>query len=108
MQTCFLLQTEEEFLAELTQGAEDDPVDGDDPEDESEESEEEDVEEQERESSPNGGRKTQVTRFSGERRRDVETAVYALQQEGETKARLALCSRCCAEVADQSGYIHNM
>lgn len=87
----FLVQTEEEFLAELTQGTQDDPVDRDD-EFESEESEEEDLEEQESERSLNGGRRSQGMHSTGERRPDVENMVYALQQEGETKARLPLCS----------------
>lgn len=87
----FLVQTEEEFLAELTQGTQDDPVDRDD-EYESEESEEEDLEEQESERSLNGGRRSQGMHSTGERRPDVENMVYSLQQEGETKARLPLCS----------------
>lgn len=91
--------TEEEFLAELTQGTQDDPVDREDREDESEESEEEEIEEQERESSPNGGRKTQGMHSSGERRPDVETMVHALQQEGMSVALLWL-QNCLNKTAD--------
>lgn len=89
------MQTEEEFLAELTQGTQDDPVDRVDEyeqEDESEESEAEDLEEQESERPLNGGRRSQGMHSTGGRRPDVEKMVYALKQEGETKARLPLCS----------------
>lgn len=88
--TLFLSQTEEEFLVGLTQGFPDEPVDRDDEdegEDESEESEEEEDEEQERENSQNGGRRSQSLHSPVERRADVGTMVYALQQEGETKAK---------------------
>uniref|UniRef100_A0AAQ5ZUR6 Timeless circadian clock n=1 Tax=Amphiprion ocellaris TaxID=80972 RepID=A0AAQ5ZUR6_AMPOC len=77
--------TEEEFLAELTQGFPDDSVDRDDEderEDESEESEEEDDEEEERERSQNGGRRSQSMNSPVERRADVGTMVYALHQAG--------------------------
>ncbi|XP_030585498.1 protein timeless homolog isoform X2 [Archocentrus centrarchus] len=91
--------TEEEFLAELTQGTQDDPVDREEREDESEESEEEEIEEQGRESSPNGGRKTQGMHSPGGRRPDVETMVYALQQEGMSLALLWL-QNCLNRTAD--------
>ncbi|KAM9361460.1 protein timeless homolog [Symphorus nematophorus] len=78
--------TEEEFLESLTQGFPDEPMDGDDEdegeEDESEESEEEDDEEQEREKSQNGGRRSESLHSLAERRPDVGSMVYALQQEG--------------------------
>ncbi|XP_008305173.1 protein timeless homolog [Stegastes partitus] len=77
--------TEEEFLAELTQGFPDDSVDTDDEderEDESEDSEEEDDEEQEREKSQNGGRRSQSMHSTVERRADVGAMVHALHQEG--------------------------
>lgn len=88
--TLFLSQTEEEFLEELTQGFPDNPVDRDDEEegeDESDESEEdeeeeEEEEEQEREKSQNRGRRSQSLHFPVERRADVGSMVYALQQEG--------------------------
>ncbi|XP_069007314.1 protein timeless homolog [Embiotoca jacksoni] len=78
-------QTEEDFLAELTQGSPDDPADRDDEDerdDESEESEEEDDEAQEREISQNGGSRNRSTQRSVERRADVDSMVSALQQEG--------------------------
>lgn len=87
--TLFLSQTEEEFLEGLTQGFPDNPVDRDDEEegeDESDESEEdeeeEEEEEQEREKSQNRGRRNQSLHSPVERRADVGSMVYALQQEG--------------------------
>uniref|UniRef100_A0A669E589 Timeless circadian clock n=1 Tax=Oreochromis niloticus TaxID=8128 RepID=A0A669E589_ORENI len=92
------IMTEEEFLAELTQGTQDDPVDRDD-EFESEESEEEDLEEQESERSLNGGRRSQGMHSTGERRPDVENMVYALQQEGMSGPLLWL-QNCLNKTAD--------
>uniref|UniRef100_I3KSS4 Timeless circadian clock n=1 Tax=Oreochromis niloticus TaxID=8128 RepID=I3KSS4_ORENI len=86
------------FLAELTQGTQDDPVDRDD-EFESEESEEEDLEEQESERSLNGGRRSQGMHSTGERRPDVENMVYALQQEGMSGPLLWL-QNCLNKTAD--------
>lgn len=78
------MQTEEEFLDSLTQGFPDDPEDRDDEnEDESEESEEEEDEEPQRDKSQNGGRRGQSLHSPVEKRADVGTMVYALQQEGE-------------------------
>lgn len=80
---CCVPQTEEEFLAGLTQELPDDSVDRDHEEDESEDSEEEEEEDGEREESQNGIRRS----HSVERRTDVVAMVTALQQEGETKAK---------------------
>lgn len=68
-------------------------MDRDDEDDDgSEESEEE--EEQERGLSQNGGRRSQSLHFPAERREDVVSMVYAVQQEGETKAKrhFVLCA----------------
>ncbi|XP_070701578.1 protein timeless homolog [Pempheris klunzingeri] len=94
--------TEEEFLEGLTQSFPDDPEDRDDEneaEDESEESEEEEDEEQEREKSQNGGRRSQSLRSPVERRADVGTTVYALQQEGLSGPMLWL-QRCLNRTAE--------
>ncbi|XP_004545056.2 protein timeless homolog [Maylandia zebra] len=94
--------TEEEFLAELTQGTQDDPVDRDDEyeqEDESEESEAEDLEEQESERPLNGGRRSQGMHSTGGRRPDVEKMVYALKQEGMSGPLLWL-QNCLNKTAD--------
>lgn len=80
-----LPQTEEEFLAELTQDFPGESVDRDDEEDESEESEgEEEEAEHEGEESPNGIRRSQSFHSTAERRPDVGTVVNSLRQEGET------------------------
>uniref|UniRef100_A0A8D3BMD0 Timeless circadian clock n=1 Tax=Scophthalmus maximus TaxID=52904 RepID=A0A8D3BMD0_SCOMX len=75
--------TEDEFLAELTQGWPDDSMDRDDEEDGEDESEEgEGDEEPEREESENGVRRSQSVHSTVERRADVGAMVTALQQEG--------------------------
>uniref|UniRef100_A0A671YA10 Timeless circadian clock n=1 Tax=Sparus aurata TaxID=8175 RepID=A0A671YA10_SPAAU len=105
--------TEEEFLEELTQGFPDNPVDRDDEEegeDESDESEEdeeeeEEEEEQEREKSQNRGRRSQSLHFPVERRADVGSMVYALQQEGFSGPMLWLqnCLNRTAEDREDDG-----
>lgn len=81
----FLPQTEEEFLEGLTQGFSDEERDDEDEDkDESEESEEEGDEMQEMEISQTGGRRSTNLQSPVERRADVCSMVYALQQEGET------------------------
>ncbi|XP_047437724.1 protein timeless homolog [Mugil cephalus] len=96
--------SEEDFLAELTQGFPDDHVDRDDEderEDESEESDDDEEEEddddgdnneekQEREKTQNGGRRSQSMHTSVERRADVGTIVYALHQKGMSEPLLWL------------------
>lgn len=62
--------------------------DEEDGEDESEESEAEEDEEQEKGESQNGIRRSQGMHSTVKRRADVGTMVNALQQEGETKAKL--------------------
>lgn len=77
-----MLQTEEEFLNELTQGFPDEDVDREDDEeeeDESEQSEEDDDEEVEE--SQGGRRKSQHSPV--QRSADVARLVNAVQQEGE-------------------------
>ncbi|XP_049444024.1 protein timeless homolog [Epinephelus fuscoguttatus] len=105
--------TEEEFLEGLTQGLPDDPDDRDDEdegEDESEESEEEEDEQQEGETSQNGGRRRQSLHSTGERRRDVGSMVYALQQEGMSEPLLWLQTRLnrTAEDRKQDGVSHDV
>ncbi|XP_059185368.1 protein timeless homolog isoform X2 [Centropristis striata] len=74
--------TEEEFLDDiLDRDDEDEDEDEGEDESESEESEEEE-EEQDRETSQNRGRRSQSLHSTVERRPDVSTSVYALQQEG--------------------------
>uniref|UniRef100_UPI0037E7CBCE protein timeless homolog isoform X1 n=1 Tax=Semicossyphus pulcher TaxID=241346 RepID=UPI0037E7CBCE len=93
--------TEEEFLEGLTQGFQDDPVDRDDEdggEDESDASEEED-EEEEREKSQSGGRRSQSLQSPVEKRADVGTMVWALQQEGMSGPLLWL-QNCLNRTAD--------
>ncbi|XP_038553414.1 protein timeless homolog [Micropterus salmoides] len=96
--------TEEEFLEGLTQDFPDDPVDRDDEDDDgSEESEEE--EEQERGLSQNGGRRSQSLHFPAERREDVVSMVYAVQQEGMSGPLLWLqkCLNRTAEDREEDG-----
>ncbi|XP_044073167.1 protein timeless homolog isoform X2 [Siniperca chuatsi] len=95
--------TEEAFLEGLTQGFPDDTVDRDDEdeEDESVESEEEEDEEQEREKSQNGGRRSQSLHSPVERRADVGTMVYALQQEGMSGPVLWLQNRLIKTAEDR-------
>ncbi|XP_036958172.1 protein timeless homolog [Acanthopagrus latus] len=103
--------TEEEFLEGLTQGFPDNPVDRDDEEveDESDESEEdeeeEEEEEQEREKSQNRGRRNQSLHSPVERRADVGSMVYALQQEGLSGPMLWLqnCLNRTAEDREDDG-----
>ncbi|KAM6927188.1 protein timeless homolog [Xenentodon cancila] len=74
--------TEEEFLAELTQGLPDDSVDGDDGEDESESEDSGEDEEQEREKTQNVGQSSQMFHVPVERRANVGSMVSALRREG--------------------------
>ncbi|KAF1391509.1 hypothetical protein PFLUV_G00042870 [Perca fluviatilis] len=101
--------TEDEFLEGLTQGFTDDPGDRDDEdeeEDESEEREEEEEEEQERETSQNGRRSSQSLHSTVERRPDLGTMVYALQQEGMSEPLLWLknCLNRTANDRQQDGF----
>ncbi|GAA6215663.1 protein timeless homolog [Lates japonicus] len=98
--------TEEEFLAELTQGSPDDSIDRDDEEDESEESEAEEDEEQEKEESQNGIRRSQGMHSTVERRADVGTMVNALQQEGMSGPLLWLqnCLNKTANDREEDGF----
>ncbi|XP_074536589.1 protein timeless homolog [Halichoeres trimaculatus] len=92
--------TEEEFLESLTQGFPDDPVDRDDEDDvESDESdEEEDDEEEEKENSQN--RKRSRSQDSPvNKRADVGTMVWALQQEG-LSGPMAWLQRCLNKTAE--------
>ncbi|KAG7218479.1 hypothetical protein INR49_009356 [Caranx melampygus] len=99
---CSVPQTEEEFLAGLTQEFPDDSVDRDDEEDESEESEEEEDEGYEREESQNGVRSS----HSVERRADIVTMVTALQQEGMSGPLLWLqnCLNRTANDREEDGF----
>ncbi|XP_029007427.1 protein timeless homolog [Betta splendens] len=79
--------TEEDFLADLTQGFPDHSVDRDDDEEEedddkSEESEEEEDEEQKRKGSQTSLRRSQSLHSTEERRADIDTMVKSLHQEG--------------------------
>ncbi|XP_061584565.1 protein timeless homolog isoform X2 [Cololabis saira] len=77
--------TEEEFLADLTQGLPDDSVDGDDGDDREDESESEESgedEEEDGEKTPNGGQSSQMSHLTVERRAGVGSMVSALQQQG--------------------------
>ncbi|XP_028301834.1 protein timeless homolog isoform X2 [Gouania willdenowi] len=98
--------TEEEFLADLSQGLPDDSMDRDD-EAELEESEEEEEDEeldddgeQERETAQNGGRRSQ--NLSLERRADVSIMVSALHQEGLSGPLLWL-QNCLNKTANDRG-----
>ena len=91
-----MLQTEEEFLFELTQDLPDDSVDRDDEDEREDESEFEDSEEDEeleREKSQNGQQSSQSLHLTVERRADVGAIACTLQQEGEMKAK-TYCSLC--------------
>uniref|UniRef100_A0A4W6F2B5 Timeless circadian clock n=1 Tax=Lates calcarifer TaxID=8187 RepID=A0A4W6F2B5_LATCA len=101
--------TEEEFLAELTQGSPDDSMDRDDEEDgedESEESEAEEDEEQEKGESQNGIRRSQGMHSTVKRRADVGTMVNALQQEGMSGPLLWLqnCLNKTANDREEDGF----
>nr|XP_019942307.1 PREDICTED: protein timeless homolog isoform X2 [Paralichthys olivaceus] len=99
--------TEEEFLAELTQGAPDDSMDRDEEEDEEDESEESDEdEEQEREKSQNVMRKSQSAHTPVERRADVGTMVTALHQGGMSGPLLWLqnCLNRTANDREEDGF----
>ncbi|CAN9512282.1 unnamed protein product [Ophioblennius macclurei] len=78
--------TEEEFLAELTQGSPDERTYRDNDEESEEESEksdeEDDDEERHKEKTPNSGRRNQNLNMTVERRADVSNMVSALQEEG--------------------------
>nr|XP_015815187.2 protein timeless homolog [Nothobranchius furzeri]XP_015815188.2 protein timeless homolog [Nothobranchius furzeri] len=79
--------TEEDFLAEITQGLPDSSVDGDEREDESEDSEEGD---QEREKYQRGGKRSENVQLTGEKRAEISTMVNALQREGMSGSLLWL------------------
>ncbi|XP_019942306.2 protein timeless homolog isoform X1 [Paralichthys olivaceus] len=99
--------TEEEFLAELTQGAPDDSMDRDEEEDEEDESEEsEEDEEQEREKSQNVMRKSQSAHTPVERRADVGAMVTALHQGGMSGPLLWLqnCLNRTANDREEDGF----
>lgn len=84
----FLLQTEEEFLENLTQGFAEDPADGEDEDDEAEEDDEdedEEYEEQEKENSLNGSSQSLSSPLGS--RADIAPMVFALQQEGKTRRK---------------------
>lgn len=90
-----MLQTEEEFLAGLTNDFTEDPMDRDDDEDEEEDEDEseesdEEVEEEGRKESGDGGRKSKSIDSSVGKSADVGSMVLALQKEGESKVKLAL------------------
>ncbi|CAG5982174.1 unnamed protein product, partial [Menidia menidia] len=79
--------TEDEFLSELTQDLRDDSADIDDDDDDEDEKEEESEESegdevQESERSQNRGRNGKSVSLTAERRADIGSLVYALQQQG--------------------------
>nr|XP_020448590.1 protein timeless homolog isoform X2 [Monopterus albus] len=98
--------TEEEFLAELTQGVSDDFLDREDGEDKSEESEEEEDDEREMEESENSTKKSQSIHPTVERRADVGLMVKALQQEGMSGPLLWIqnCLNKTAEDREKDGF----
>lgn len=85
----FLLQTEEEFLAGLTQDLQDDPLDRDDDDDDDESDDEsddgEEAGDQEREKSQNVEKRSPNFPLTIKSRADIGSMVNALQQEGKIK-----------------------
>lgn len=83
----FLLQTEEEFLAGLTQDLQDDPLNRDDDDDESDDESDDGEEDgaQEREKSQNVEKRSPNFPLTIKRRADIGSMVNALQQEGKIK-----------------------
>lgn len=80
------MQTEEDFLAELTQGLADEAADEDDEDETEDESADSEEDENEREIPQPVRKRRQDFNLTAERRADIRSMVKALQQEGKIKA----------------------